>query len=128
MFTQMCLPTSDPHLRERVLKRLSYLDPAFGKAIVLNAVRWEAQISELLTHVNIPALLVQSTYLDEGLQLRPMQLDMTTPWTRLWRERIPRSVLQVVPDVGHFAQLEAPGTVTDLIRGFVQVLPGVNSS
>lgn len=115
---QMFLPGSDPALRERVRQDALRFDPAFARALLADAIRWEACVPELLAGLTVPVLLLQSTYVDEHLRLRPMSEDRPLEWLPLF----PQGILRIITQAGHFAQIEAAEAVTGHIRLFVRSL------
>ena len=122
-FSQMFVPTSDQALRERVMQRLTRLDPEFAQEIVLSKVHWDASLAaHVLGTVNVPVLLLQSTYFDAAFQRYSLTPGMTTPWTELVARQIPDAQLRVMSGLGHFPHIEAPQAVNDSILEFVRRL------
>lgn len=122
-FSQMFVATSDPQLRSRVLQRLTHLDARFAQEIVLSKVHWDAsQAARVLATVNVPVLVLQSTYFDASFQRYSLEPGMTTPWTELVAQKIPHAQLRFVPGAGHFPQIEAPHVVNESIIELVQRL------
>lgn len=122
-FSQMFVATSDPQLRARVLQRLERLDARFAEEIVLSKVRWDAEeATRVLATVNVPTLVLQSTYFDASFQRSSLEPEMTTPWTELVAQQVRDAQVRNIPGVGHFPQIEAPRVVNELIVEFVQRL------
>jgi pimeloyl-ACP methyl ester carboxylesterase len=122
-FAQMFVAASDPQLRSRVLQRLEHLDARFAEEIVLSKVRWDAdEAARVLATVNVPTLVLQSTYFDASFQRYSLAPEMTTPWTQLVAQQVRDAQLRNIPGVGHFPQIEAPQVVNELIIEFVQRL------
>jgi pimeloyl-ACP methyl ester carboxylesterase len=118
-FSQMFVPTSDPHLRQRVLQRLAHLDAHFAREIVLSKVYWDASLApQVLASVSVPVMLVQSTYFDAAFQRYSLEPGMSTPWTELVAQQVPDVRLRFVYGVGHFTHVEAPQIVNEHIAGF----------
>jgi pimeloyl-ACP methyl ester carboxylesterase len=122
-FSQMFVPSSDRELRERVMQRLTRLDPEFAQEIVLSKVHWDAsRAARVLGELNVPVLLLQSTYFDAAFQRYSLTPGMTTPWTELMARQVPAAQLRVIAGSGHFPHVEAPQIVNDSILEFVQRL------
>ena len=121
-FQAMFNEASPPQLRERVLERLERLDPDFAQRVLIESIRWEASEAMRLARVDMPVLLIQSTYLDESFRWHNLQPGMSTPWTRLVMREVPRAQLQIVSGPGHFAHIEAADRVNQHIRNFVEGL------
>jgi pimeloyl-ACP methyl ester carboxylesterase len=122
-FSQMFVASSDRELRERVMQRLTRLDPGFAQEIVLSKVHWDAsRAARVLGELNVPVLLLQSTYFDAAFQRYSLTPGMTTPWTELVARQVPNAQLRVIAGSGHFPHVEAPQIVNDSILEFVQRL------
>jgi pimeloyl-ACP methyl ester carboxylesterase len=122
-FSQMFVPTSDQALRERVMQRLTRLDPNFAQEIVLSKVHWDASwAARVLRTLNVPVLLLQSTYFDAAFQRYSLTAGVTTPWTELVARQVPDAQLRVMSGLGHFPHVEAPQLVNDSILELVQRL------
>lgn len=122
-FGEMFTPRSDPQLRQHVLERLKKMDAQFAQNIILSKIHWDAsQAARVLARVNVPVLLLQSTYFDETFRRRSLERGMTTPWTELVLRQIPSAELHCVPGVGHFTQIEAAGIVNEYIAAFADRL------
>jgi pimeloyl-ACP methyl ester carboxylesterase len=127
-FEGMFVRESDPNLRQRVLDRVTKIDAKFAEALLRDAVRWGAyEAPQILADVRVPVLLLQSTARDENNNWRALKPGMTTPWTELVTQSVMDVELCIVPGVGHFLQIEAPGTVNEEIALFVDRVSGENS-
>ena len=51
-------------------------------------------------------------------QRRPLQPGQSSPWIDLLRQKLNHVKIEVLPGLGHFAQLEAPERVNRLIAEF----------
>ena len=67
-----------------------------------------------------PALAIQSTTRNAQLQRAPLRPGDTSPWIDYLRQRGAR--VEIVPDTGHFTQLEAPDVVNRRIADFLREL------
>jgi pimeloyl-ACP methyl ester carboxylesterase len=67
-----------------------------------------------------PVLAIQSTTRNAQLQRAPLKRGDSSPWIDYLRSRGAR--VEIVPDTGHFTQLEAPDTVNRLIADFLRTL------
>jgi pimeloyl-ACP methyl ester carboxylesterase len=122
-FSQMFVPTSDQALRERVMQRLTRLDHEFAQEIVLSKVQWDAsRAARVLGTLNVPVLLLQSTYFDAAFHRYSLTAGTTTPWTELVARQVPNALLHFMSGLGHFPHVEAPQLVNDSILEFVQRL------
>jgi pimeloyl-ACP methyl ester carboxylesterase len=66
-----------------------------------------------------PVLAIQSTARDfTTLKRRMLKQGETSPWLDYLKSRGAR--VEIVPDVGHFTQIEAPDVVNRLIGNFIR--------
>lgn len=108
-FRQMACP-------EAIVARAKRLPAETGAALWTRMVRWDAEkMDTAFAAVRVPLMVIQSTYMDASRKRSSLKAGQTTPWLDLIRERIPASRIEVIPGVGHFTQLDAPGEVNRLI-------------
>ena len=67
-----------------------------------------------------PVLAIQSTTRNAQLQRAPLKPGDTSPWIDYLRSHGAR--VEIVPDTGHFTQLEAPDAVNRLIADFLKAV------
>lgn len=104
---------------EAILERARRLPAQTGTALWTRMVRWDAEHMEAaLAAVRAPLLVIQSTYMDDARQRRSLRAGQTTPWLELVREKIAGARIEILPGVGHFAQLDAAPEVNRLIAEF----------
>lgn len=104
---------------EAILARAKRLPAETGYALWIRMVRWDAaQMEAALAELRAPLMVIQSTYIDSARKRAPLAAGQTTPWLDLIRERVPGARIEVLPGVGHFAQLEAAAEVNRLIAEF----------
>ena len=81
---------------------------------------WDAGRMDLaLAQVAVPLLILQSTYLNTDRVRIPLQPGVTTPWFELIRQHVPTAQIEIVSGVGHFAMLEAPEAVNQIMATFI---------
>jgi pimeloyl-ACP methyl ester carboxylesterase len=93
----------------------------FGPLLWPSMARWDAaEMDAALAAVRSPLLAIQSTTRDAQMRRSPLKAGQTTPYLDLIRGAVPGSTIAVVPDTGHFAQIEAAGEVNRLIADFIK--------
>lgn len=118
-FEGMFTSQTESSLRRRVIDRVATIDTEFAEALLRDAVRWGAYDAPLiLADVKVPVLLLQSTARDENNRWQALKPGMTTPWTELVSRSVRDVELCIIPDVGHFLQIEAPHPVNEEIARF----------
>ena len=92
----------------------------FGPMLWPSMARWDAEYMDVaLAAVRAPLLAIQSTTRDAQLNRSPLKAGQTTPYLDLIRSAVPGARIAVVPDTGHFTQIEAAGEVNRLIADFL---------
>jgi pimeloyl-ACP methyl ester carboxylesterase len=106
---------------DAALARMKRIPAETGIALWTNMVRWDAtQLDAALAAVRAPLMVIQSTWINAERKRLPLAEGQSSPWLELLRTRT--SKIHVVPGVGHFPQLEAPGRVNQLIAEFAASL------
>jgi pimeloyl-ACP methyl ester carboxylesterase len=83
--------------------------------------RWDAEhMDASLAAVRAPLLAIQSTTRDPQMRRSPLKVGQSTPYLDLIRASVPGAKLAVVPDTGHFTQIEAADEVNRLIAEFIR--------
>jgi pimeloyl-ACP methyl ester carboxylesterase len=89
----------------------------FGPRLWPSMARWDAaEADAALAAVRAPLLAIQSTTRDAQLGRSPLKAGDTSPWLDLLKAK--GAKVAIVPDAGHFTQLEAPAEVNRLIAEF----------
>jgi pimeloyl-ACP methyl ester carboxylesterase len=119
LFTDMFIEGSDPALRDRLVARAKAVDPAFREELFVDLVRWDlTRAREALKQITVPALVLQSTYIDSNLKRVPLRAGTTTPWMDAIASSVKNSEAKIVPDAGHFAMIEGAQIVNEAIGEF----------
>lgn len=114
---------ADPLLRERILARVGEMDPAFARQLYVEAVGWDPMRGEdTLRQIDVPVLVLQSTFIDAGLQRAALQRGMTTPFMDVVRKLVPQAEFEVISGCGHFSLIEAAHAVNRALRDFAMRL------
>jgi pimeloyl-ACP methyl ester carboxylesterase len=123
-FSDMFLENADPELRARVIARARSLDARFREDLFLDLVRWDAtKLRDALRRTNVPAFVLQSTYVNSDLKRVSLPPGMTTPWMDAVASLTQTSEASVIPDAGHMTMMEAAQSVNDAIEEFAAQRP-----
>ena len=129
LFSGMFNERSDPQLKERLVRRALAVPQAVGLAFFPRMVKWDASRSaEALAQVRVPMLVLQSTMVDARRVRVSLQPGDDNYWFAAVREHAPAARIQIVPGVGHFTMLEAPGEVTRAIASLLVSVPTIERS
>jgi pimeloyl-ACP methyl ester carboxylesterase len=119
LFRQMFLAPSPT--AEAIVRRAVAQSAQFGPELWPRMARWDAGSMEAaFDAVRAPLLAIQTTTRDASLRRVPLKAGATSPWLDYVKSKGGR--VAVIPDTGHFPQIEAPDTVNRLIAGFLQKL------
>src|ERR671931_1031656 len=104
---------------DAIVARAVKTSAAFGPTLWPRITRWDAgQMDGAFDALRAPVLAIQSTTRNAELKRAPLKAGDTSPWIDYLRSRGAR--VEIVPDTGHFTQLEAPETVNRLITDFIK--------
>lgn len=116
LFSQMFTPESDPALRDRIMARAAGLSTMVVETLAPTMAAWDAaHVEEALGGLQVPLLVVQSTYLNTQRERVCLEPGETIPWLELVRARVPEAHIEIVPGVGHFTMIEAAERVNGSI-------------
>jgi len=103
---------------DAIVARAVKTSAEFGPVLWPYITRWDAgQMDAAFDAVRAPVLAIQSTTRNAELKRAPLKAGDTSPWLDYLRLR--GAKVEIVPDTGHFTQLEAPEKVNRLIEQFV---------
>lgn len=103
--------------REAIEKRAVNMRKAVFLELIGDMVRFDAgQFEDQLASLQQPVGVVQSTTINAQRERRSLQQDEMTPFLEMIEDTCAEAQLLSVPNMGHFVQLDAPDTVTDMIR------------
>jgi pimeloyl-ACP methyl ester carboxylesterase len=119
LFRQMFFKPSPE--ADAIVARALRQSAQFGPLLWPSMARWDAaEMDAALAAVRAPLLAIQSTTRDAQLRRSPLKAGQTTPYLDLIRSSVPGARIAVVPDTGHFTQIEAAGEVNRLIAEFIR--------
>ena len=118
-FSDMVLESGDLELRERLITRAQGLNARFREESFLDLVRWDAtKLRDALRRISVPALVLQSTFMNSDLKRVSLPVGMTTPWMNAVASLVQNSCARVIPKAGHMTMIEAAQAVNDAIQEF----------
>ena len=102
---------------DAIVERAVRTSAAFGPELWPRMARWDAaSMDAALEAARGRLMAIQSTTRDAQLKRAPMKPGDSSPWLDLLKSY--RARIEIVPDTGHFTQLEAPNRVNELIAEF----------
>ncbi len=123
LFEQMFTPRSDAKMVAAVIERALALPEAVGRALLLSLVRYDVdKLESALERTAKPLLVLQTTTVNGKRERMTMRPGQTTPYLDFIRAKVPGARVEVLSDVGHFPQLDAPAKTNRAIESFVATL------
>jgi pimeloyl-ACP methyl ester carboxylesterase len=123
LFEQMFTPRSDPGTVAAVIERALALPEDVGQALLLSLVRYDVdRLEPVLERTMQPLMVLQTTFVNEKRQRATMRARQTTPYLDFVRAKVPAARIEIIPDVGHFPQLDAPAETNRLLDSFLATL------
>lgn len=122
-FEEMFLPDSDPILKAGILERALRLPAEIGAPLFARLAGWDAaEVRPALDSVRVPLLAIQTTFVNSERVRVPLAPGQSSPWLELLREHAPDAHIVALSGHGHFAHVEKPEEVNELIADFVSGL------
>ena len=121
LFRQMFFKPSD--LGDAIVARAVKSSAEVGPHLWPALCRWDAgEMDAALAAVKVPVLVIQSTTRNAALQRAPLKAGERSPYLDMIKQALPEAKTAVIPDTGHFTQLEAADEVNRLIADFAAKL------
>src|SRR5262245_28856 len=117
LFRQMFFAPSA--LADAIVARALKQSMGFGPMLWPAMARWDAaKMDAALAAAKMPVLAIQSTTRNAELKRSMLKAGESSPYLDLLRKGLKNVRIEVIPNTGHFTQLEAAERVNHLISGF----------
>jgi pimeloyl-ACP methyl ester carboxylesterase len=124
-FQEMFTAKSDPAVIAASQARVGRLSRQIGEKMLTDLVRYDVgRLSTALTELRAPVMAIQTTYSNEKRERRSMGRGQTTPYLEMLHAHIPSVRIEIIPDTGHFPQIDEPDQTNAMIDDFIAALPG----
>ena len=105
---------------EEIIERACTLPAEIGLTLFPRISRWDAQhMNAALAAVQVPLMVIQSTYMGATLKRESLQAGQSSPWLDRVREYAPNARIEIVSGAGHFVHMEVAEQVNALIQSFL---------
>jgi pimeloyl-ACP methyl ester carboxylesterase len=122
-FEDMFTSKSDPAVAACVVERARRLLREIGERVLLDLVRYDVgRLVTAIGNLRVPVMAMQSTYSNEKRERRSMSAGRTTPYLDMLHTRIPSVRIEIIPDTGHFPQIDQAVQTNVLLDSFVDTL------
>jgi pimeloyl-ACP methyl ester carboxylesterase len=123
MFKDMFTGKSDPATAAQVQVRALRLPRDVGEKMLLDMQRYDVgRLSASLASVRVPMMAIQATYTNDRRERRMMSPGQTTPYLDMLRGAVPSARIEIIPETGHFPQLDEAARTNALIDHFLAAL------
>jgi pimeloyl-ACP methyl ester carboxylesterase len=123
MFEQMFTARTAPDVRKAIMDRATGQNPAFLEHMMMALIRYDlTKLEATLAATKKPLMALQSTFTNERRERSTMVKGQNTAYFDLLRSKVPGVRIEIVENVGHFPQLDAPQETNALIESFVAPL------
>lgn len=124
MFTDMFTAKSDKGLADTVIARAARLPPAVGQKMLRDMQRYDVgRLTSSLASLRVPVLVLQATFSNEKRERRTMVAGQTTPYLDMLRGAVPSARIEIIPETGHFPQIDEAARTNALIDSFLARWP-----
>ncbi|HEY1215831.1 MAG TPA: alpha/beta hydrolase [Bryobacteraceae bacterium] len=105
---------------DEITERACKLPVKIGSTLFPRISRWDAQhMNAALAAVQVPLMVIQSTYMGPTLKRESLQAGQSSPWLDRVREYAPNARIEIVSGAGHFVHMEVAEQVNALIQNFL---------
>jgi pimeloyl-ACP methyl ester carboxylesterase len=105
---------------DEIVERARKLPVEIGLALFPRISRWDAQhMNTALAAVQVPLMVIQSTYMGPTLKRESLQAGQSSPWLDRVRKYAPNAHIEIVLGAGHFVHMEAAEQVNALLQDFL---------
>ncbi len=122
-FHDMFTARSDKAMVARVAARAGRIPRQVGEKLLTDLQRYDVtRLEASLGCLKVPVMAIQTTFSNEKRERRPMSVGQTTPYLEMLRANIPGLRVEIIPDTGHFPQLDEPKRTNALLASFLAPL------
>ena len=119
-FREMFTPRSNSEVVAETLRRAGALPQPIGEKLLLDLVRYDSvRLVISLASLSLPVMAVQSTYSNEQRERQSMTKGKATPYLNMLRTKVPSARIEIIPNTGHFPQIDNTTQVNGLLDDFV---------
>ncbi len=123
LFAGMFTAKSDPAVVAQVSARAERLPGPIGERVLTDMQRYDVtRLAASVAALRVPVMVLQTTYTNDRRERRPLVEGQTTPYLDMIRTSLPAARIEIIPDTGHFPQLDEPARTNALIGHFLAEL------
>jgi pimeloyl-ACP methyl ester carboxylesterase len=124
LFVDMFTAKSARPVVTSIVERASRLPRPVGEKMLTDIVRYDVgRLATSLAGLRVPVMALQTTYSNEKRERATMREGQSTPYLDMLRASVPSARVEVIPDTGHFPQIDESARTNALIDSFLAGLP-----
>jgi pimeloyl-ACP methyl ester carboxylesterase len=125
LFAEMFTSRSDPVVVTAAAARAERLPQPIGERMLADLQRYDVgRLTASLASLRVPVTALQATYTNERRERRPLREGQTTPYLDMVRSTLPAARIEIIPDTGHFPQIDEAARTNAVIDSFLADLVG----
>ncbi len=123
LFAQMFSAGYDPAKSRPIIERAQARPPAIAGPLFADIGRYDSErFDDIYGRVRVPMLILQTTWTTPERKRVPMSVGQSTPYIDMVRKLVPQAEVEIIPDIGHFPQLERPAETNAILDRFLAKL------
>jgi pimeloyl-ACP methyl ester carboxylesterase len=123
-FEQMFAPGYDKAKAARIVQRALDRDASICGPLFVDIGRYDAEnMDRVVASLKVPMLAIQTTLTGPDGKRVSMAAGQSSPYLDFLRRAKPDVLIEVIPDTGHFPQLERPAETNAIIETLLRGLP-----
>ncbi len=124
LFAEMFTAKSDRNIVAAAAARAERLPRDVGEKMLTDLQRYDVfRLTASLASLRLPVMAVQATYANEKRERQSLRQGQATPYLDMLRITLPAARIEIVPDTGHFPQIDEADQTNTLIDDFLAGLP-----
>ena len=124
LFLSMFTAKSDQRVAASIVDRMRRLPRAAGEKMLPDLARYDVtRLAASLGCLRVPVMAIQSTWTNERRERVSLSQGQSTPYLDMLRSAVPSARIEIIPDTGHFPQLDEAGRTNALLADFLAGLP-----
>ncbi|WP_428534596.1 alpha/beta fold hydrolase [Rhodopila sp.] len=128
MFTDMFTASSEPSVAAFARDRALRLPQPIGERMLTDLQRYDVtRLASSLGILRVPVMALQTTYSNENRQRQSLKAGQTTPYLDMLRSSVAKARIEIIPETGHFPQLDEAQQTNRLIESFIAHGVGISA-
>lgn len=120
-FEQMFGADYDKAKAQAIITRAMQRPADIAGPLFVDIGRYDAEnMDRLLAGVRVPMLAIQSTQTNPDGKRLPLSSGATTPYLEMLRAKVKSVSIEIIPDIGHFPQLERVAETNAIMAAFLK--------